>query len=182
MAHLVRVHERARGRAFRSASCTLTSSRGDPGEKETCVHAAHMSRLGWGFNQARRAVSGAGFPVAIAPGLPERYGGFRFRRWVDAMAAARPAADEAGKRHPPPSPPAMPGNAFSAIFAAGRVMLATRAKKLQRLARAMLVDGKKHIGCAPAQGHQTAARAARALSMAATAASKASSVEAWRGG
>jgi len=103
--------------------------------------------------------------------------------------AAGPAPDKAGKGHPATCPPAMTGDAFCTIFAAGWLVLAPGTGGIEYPGKAELVDTQQAIDSLSANpGHRQPAiavarpRATRARSMAATAASKARSVLVWRGG
>ena len=112
-----------------------------------------MSRFRAGFNQPACSLPWPRLPVAEAPRLPERNGRVRVRRRIVPVTAARTAADKSRKRHPPPRPPAVPGHAFCAVFAAGRHMLAARPGQLQDLAGPMLVDGKQRVSEAAPESH-----------------------------
>jgi len=169
-------------------SCTRAGSRGQAAggldTVRTC-HGTYISSLRGIFNHRHcRDRPAAGCPVAIAPGLPGRHVGLLRRCGVMAETAAGPAAYEPGKGHPAARPPAVPRHAFRAIFAAARCVLAARASRIEDQGKAGLVDAQQTIGGLSAYpGHRQLTiagarpRATRACSIAATAASKASSVD-----
>lgn len=66
------------------------------------------------------------------------------------MTAAGATANDACERHPATGPPTMPGNTFCAILTAGGCVLASRAKAIKDLTRAMFVNPQKRVGDAAA--------------------------------
>jgi hypothetical protein len=148
-----------------------------------------ISRFRKVFNLLLGQGPAARFPVTIAPWLPHWHDRLEDRSRIMPETTAGPASDEPGKGHPAPCPPAMTGNAFRTVFAAGRLMLATSTGGIEYPGKAELVDPQQTINSLSASpGHRQPAiagarpRATRARSMASTAASNARSVLVWRGG
>jgi len=165
------------------------SGRWAAGDGSNVSSAGLMSRFRKVFNFLLRQGPAARFPVTIAPRLPRWHVRLEDRRRIMPETAAGPAPDEPGKGHPPACPPAMTGNTFRAVFAAGRLVLATGTGGIENPGKAELVDAQQAIDSLSANPcHRQPAiagarpRATRARSMAATAASKARSVLVWRGG